>query len=129
MAQHFLLSSAAKTLTLLDVMRMSDQEAETAFRKIRWASTNGEASCPNPFALRQRSASSCFQPHGHSMLVQSARTRGLCWDRGHRRCRGNRVMAWVWVLRSSACDQLSTNEKTRRRFRHRVFRSDSVATL
>lgn len=44
--QHFLLSSKAKTLRLADVLRMSDQEAETAFRKFRWQDTAGEPVCP-----------------------------------------------------------------------------------
>ena len=46
MAQHFLLSPAAKTLSLVKVMRMSDEEARDAFRNIRWASTDGEPVCP-----------------------------------------------------------------------------------
>jgi hypothetical protein len=36
-AQHFLLSKAAKTLNLAQVFRMTDAEAETAFKIIRWA--------------------------------------------------------------------------------------------
>jgi len=44
--QHFLLSSRAKTLTLASVARMSDEEAEAVFRKIRWASNNGDPFCP-----------------------------------------------------------------------------------
>lgn len=47
MAQHFLLSSAAKTLGLVRVMGMSDQEAEVTFRKVRWPETNGEPVCPH----------------------------------------------------------------------------------
>lgn len=46
MSQHFLLSPAAKTLSLVKVMRMSDNEARTAFRSIRWADTDGEPVCP-----------------------------------------------------------------------------------
>ncbi|MEL6475295.1 MAG: transposase, partial [Pseudomonadota bacterium] len=46
MAQHFLLSPAAKTLSLVKVMRMSDAEAQKAFQAIRWASTDGEPVCP-----------------------------------------------------------------------------------
>ncbi|MBI1238393.1 MAG: IS1595 family transposase [Alphaproteobacteria bacterium] len=46
MAQHFLLSRKAKTLSLAQVFRMSDAEAETAFAKLRWADTNGEPVCP-----------------------------------------------------------------------------------
>ena len=37
--QHFLLSKAAKTLSLAQVFRMTDAEAETTFRNIRWADT------------------------------------------------------------------------------------------
>ncbi|WP_370301652.1 IS1595 family transposase [Pseudooceanicola sp.] len=46
MSQHFLLSPAAKTLSLVKVMRMSDKEARDAFRNIRWADTDGEPHCP-----------------------------------------------------------------------------------
>lgn len=46
MAQHFLHSPASKTLSLAKVLRMSDQEAETAFRKLRWTETDGEPVCP-----------------------------------------------------------------------------------
>ena len=47
MPQHFLLSKAARTLSLSKVARMSDSEAFDAFRMIRWASTEGEAVCPH----------------------------------------------------------------------------------
>lgn len=47
MAQHFLLSSAARTLSLASVARMSDEQAFEAFRQIRWAETQGEAVCPD----------------------------------------------------------------------------------
>jgi hypothetical protein len=41
MAQHFLLSAAAKTLSLARVFTMKDDEAEMAFRRVRWADTAG----------------------------------------------------------------------------------------
>jgi transposase-like protein len=47
MAQHFLLSKAAKTLTLASVFRMTDAEAEAAFRAVRWSETNGAPVCPH----------------------------------------------------------------------------------
>ncbi len=47
MAQHFLLSSQAKTLSLLQVTRMTDEEAETAFRLVRWPETSGAPVCPS----------------------------------------------------------------------------------
>jgi transposase-like protein len=45
MAQHFLLSSAAKSLSLASVFTMKDADAEMTFRRIRWADTNGEPVC------------------------------------------------------------------------------------
>lgn len=47
MSQHFLLSRAAKTLTLAYVMRLSSEEAESLFGRIRWPETNGEPVCPH----------------------------------------------------------------------------------
>jgi transposase-like protein len=46
LSQHFLLSPKAKTLTLASVFRMTDGEAETMFRELRWADTNGAPVCP-----------------------------------------------------------------------------------
>lgn len=46
MAQHFLLSSAARSLNLATVARMSDEEAWQAFKVIRWSDTKGEPVCP-----------------------------------------------------------------------------------
>jgi transposase-like protein len=45
-AQHFLLSRAAKTLSLASVFRMTDAEAEATFKAVRWPDTNGEPVCP-----------------------------------------------------------------------------------
>lgn len=47
MAQHFLLSSAAKTLSLARVFTMKDEEAERTFRAIRWHETDGDPVCPH----------------------------------------------------------------------------------
>ena len=46
MSKHFLLSPAAKTLSLAQVFRMSDEQAEAAFCKVRWPDTNGAAGLP-----------------------------------------------------------------------------------
>ena len=46
MAQQFLLSAAARTLSLAKVMRMSEEQAFDAFRAIRWPETEGDAVCP-----------------------------------------------------------------------------------
>ncbi len=61
MAQHFLLLRAAKTLSLAQVFRMSDSEAEETFRKVRWAETNGAPVCPHCGGL---DAYECRRPNG-----------------------------------------------------------------
>jgi ISXO2-like transposase domain/Transposase zinc-ribbon domain len=45
-AQHFLLSRAAKTLTLAQVFKMTDIEGEATFRRMRWPETDGKPVCP-----------------------------------------------------------------------------------
>jgi transposase-like protein len=45
-AQHFLLSAAARTLSLVQVARMSDEEARAAFQSIRWSDNDGKPYCP-----------------------------------------------------------------------------------
>lgn len=45
--QHFLLSREAKTLSLAGIFKMSDSQVEEAFRKVRWADTQGAAVCPH----------------------------------------------------------------------------------
>src|SRR4051794_31337770 len=46
-AQHFLLSAAARTLSLASVARMSDEEAERVFIRLRFAANDGNANCPH----------------------------------------------------------------------------------
>ncbi len=46
MSQHFLLSTKARTLSLARVMRLSDEEAYSVFKEVRWADTEGEPVCP-----------------------------------------------------------------------------------
>jgi transposase-like protein len=46
MAQHFLLSAAARTLSLAGIMRMTDDQAHAAFVAIRFADNGGAAFCP-----------------------------------------------------------------------------------
>ena len=45
--QHFLLTAAARTLSLAAVLRMTPPEAEMVFAKIRWAETGGVPVCPH----------------------------------------------------------------------------------
>src|SRR5271156_3140989 len=51
-AQHFLLSAAARTLSLSAVARMSDDEARATFQRIRWADNAGEPCCPQRGCLK-----------------------------------------------------------------------------
>lgn len=46
MAQHFLLSAAARTLSLKGIYKGGEDAAYAMFRKLRWPQTDGEAVCP-----------------------------------------------------------------------------------
>ena len=46
MGQHFLLTAAARTLSLAGVMRMTDDAAFETFKAIRWNDNGGEPYCP-----------------------------------------------------------------------------------
>jgi ribosomal protein L37AE/L43A len=52
MSQHFLLSAAARTLSLSAVARMSDEEAHAKFTAIRWADNDGQPYCPECGCLK-----------------------------------------------------------------------------
>lgn len=43
---HFLKRASARTLSVRQVMRMGESEAEIAFRQLRWPDTEGQAVCP-----------------------------------------------------------------------------------
>ena len=60
-SQHFLLSRQAKSLSLAQVFGMSDEEAERAFRSVRWAETGGEPVCPYCGGV---DAYDCRRPNG-----------------------------------------------------------------
>jgi transposase-like protein len=61
MAQHFLLSRQAKSLSLGEVFRMPDAEVETVFRKVRWPETDGAPVCSHCGSL---DAYDCRRPNG-----------------------------------------------------------------
>ena len=46
MAQHFLLSVEARTLLIVKIAMMSNEEVHEIFENIRWSETNGEPVCP-----------------------------------------------------------------------------------
>ena len=51
MSQHFLLSAKARTLSLVQVLRMSDMEAEATFKGMRWAAGVVCVHCGCPHCL------------------------------------------------------------------------------
>ncbi|WP_428410466.1 IS1595 family transposase [Hyphococcus sp.] len=61
MAQHFLLSKAAKTLSLIEVFKMTDEEIERIFAQLRWPETQGEAACVHCGSLK---VWDCRRPSG-----------------------------------------------------------------
>jgi transposase-like protein len=46
MSQHFLLSAAARSLSLAQVLRLSDDQAHARFCEIRWSDNGGNPYCP-----------------------------------------------------------------------------------
>jgi transposase-like protein len=46
MSQHFLLSAKARTLSIVSVARMTENEARKTFQEIRWADNDGKPHCP-----------------------------------------------------------------------------------
>ena len=46
MSQHFLLSSKARSLSIMNIVKMSDMEAFEMFKSIRFSVTNGDVVCP-----------------------------------------------------------------------------------
>jgi transposase-like protein len=60
MSQHFLLSRTAKSLTLAQVFRMTDAEAEAMFRRIRWPDA-GDPVCSHCGSL---TVYECRRPSG-----------------------------------------------------------------
>ena len=46
-AQHFLLTAAARTVSLKQILRMEEDEAWTMFCSIRWPETEGAPVCPH----------------------------------------------------------------------------------
>jgi len=46
MAQHFLLSAAARTLSLKAILRVGEAKAYRRFRALRWPDTDGSPVCP-----------------------------------------------------------------------------------
>lgn len=64
MAQHFLLSAQARTLSLKAIYAGGEDKAYSTFRKLRWPQTDGEAVCPHcggldPYEITTRRRFKC----------------------------------------------------------------------
>ena len=46
MAQNFLLSAKARTLSVKEIYKAGEEAAYQTFCKLRWSETDGEAICP-----------------------------------------------------------------------------------
>lgn len=62
--QHYLLSAEARSLSLMQIMRLSDDEAFELFRQARWSGTKGNPVCPrcnhgNHYLLKTRKQWRC----------------------------------------------------------------------
>lgn len=75
MAQHFLLSAKARTLSLAKVFRMGEDAAYGVFCDLRWADTDGDPVCPRcgcteAYAISTRRKFKCVACH-HQFSVTS----------------------------------------------------------
>lgn len=75
MPQHFLLSSSAKTLGIMDIVSMSEDEALQVMRDVRWSETKGRPACPKcgseaAYTIRSRRQWRC-KSCGHTYSVTS----------------------------------------------------------
>lgn len=73
--QHFLLSAAARTLSLKAVFRMGEDKAYQTFCQLRWPETEGETVCPKcgcteTYAITSRRKFKCVGCH-HQFSVTS----------------------------------------------------------
>jgi transposase-like protein len=75
MAQHFLLTAAARTLSLRAIYKAGEEAAYRTFCLLRWPETNGEAVCPRcdcaaTYAIATRRKFKC-KSCGHQFSVTS----------------------------------------------------------
>jgi transposase-like protein len=73
--QHFLLTAAARTLSLKSVFQMGEDKAYDTFRAMRWPETDGEAICPrcgclDTYNITSRRRFKCVACH-HQFSVTS----------------------------------------------------------
>lgn len=75
MAQHFLLSAAARTLSAKRIMAMNEDQARDQFARLRWEATGGKPVCPRcgcleAYAITTRNKWKCKGCH-HQFSVTS----------------------------------------------------------
>lgn len=68
MAQHFLLSAEARTLSLKAIYQGGEEKAYEAFKRLRWQETKGEPVCPkcgclDHYAITTRRKFKCAACH------------------------------------------------------------------
>ena len=79
MAQHFLLSAAARTLSLRQIYKAGEDGAFATFCQLRWPETNGkpvcpECGCPNTYAIKTRRKFKCRNVGCHHQFSPTSGT-------------------------------------------------------
>ena len=82
MPQHFLLSAQARTLSLREIYRLSDDQAFETFKAIRFAENEGEAYCPECGCVKLYWISRCSS-RSSRRNVSSPQMHGLSAHRLH----------------------------------------------
>ena len=65
MAQHYLLSAKARTLSIVKIAMIPDEEIHNIFKQIRWSANDGKTVCPHcgttstPYNIATRSQYRC----------------------------------------------------------------------
>lgn len=78
MAQHFLLSSQARSLSLVDLIKLSDDQAHELFKTLRWGKSDNDMVCPTcgvvhaPYKIQSRKQYRCKHCH-HTFQLRPAR--------------------------------------------------------
>jgi len=114
MAQHFLLSAKARTLSLKAIYAGGEDKAYDTFRKFRWPQTDGEPVCPrcgsvDAYALatrRQFSCSACR--HRFSLRWRSITTYLICDPSGARETTARRSFRFKFVASTTVSNPCST---------------------
>ena len=77
MAQHFLLSKEARSLSLKSIYQNGEDAARETFKRIRWEVTGGEPVCP------------AWTRPAHDERYRQAHGQGAAPDAGYRACNAN----------------------------------------